>query len=951
MRRLAQSLRGIAFLILIGLVGAAAMAAPPDTAAPTLNVTPIQYSSRTLENGLRVFAIPDRSTSNVSVQVWYNVGGKDDPRGKSGFAHLFEHLMFKATRNLAPEQIDRLTEDVGGFANAFTRADYTQYYEVVPANHLQRLLWVEAERMGALVIDPAVLAAERDVVKEERRSGYVTAPYGPMYLYFPRISYDVHPYARPTVGSNEDLDAATIEDVRAFHATYYRPDNAVLIVSGNFDQGQLDEWIDQYFGPIKKPGFKIPRVMAVEPERTKARSFTVYEPNTPLPAVLLSYQMPPAKNEDSVVFEVIDAILATGENSRLYQSLVYRGRIASDVESFPELRQETGMFILYAILANGVSEQAGEQGLRNEIAKLREELVSEAELAEAKNELLIAALRQRETVEGKATLLGSAVILYEDPEAAHRRLARIAAVTAQDVQRVARTWFTENRSALLRYLPEAMRPAGAKGDTIEPAATVQTAVLTAPAGLPVTRQAPQAERIPPPPVGPEIVAATPRLVTQRLDSGLTVVSVARTDIPLVTATLAVGGGAATDPVDKPGLSSLVATLVTKGTAARSATQIAQAAETLGASLASTADWDGWLLSLTVKSDQANPALALMADVAQNAAFAEEEFERARALAVDAANLNMKDPALLARTAAAKLLYGRSSYGGPMGGTPQSLQTITRADAASAFKRAWLPANATLILTGDVDAAQARRLAEQHFGAWKSAKAPVVKVPAESVFPRPAIVVIDMPEAGQAAMAVLKPAVRRADPDFYRVSVANAILGGSYSARLNQEIRIKRGLAYSANSSIDPRRGKGPFVATTQTKNPTAPEALALILAEMNAIGGGLRTIGPDELAARRSVLIGGLGRRLETTTGLAELISGYILEGVGPDELGRHRSALVDVTVEQARNAARHLFDPSDATVVIVGNASLFADRLREKWGTVTVISFSELNLGSPNLR
>src|SRR4030095_1508979 len=240
------------------------VAAPAQT--PRAAIAPIAYQSRTLANGLRVYSIRDMGSSNVSVQVWYDVGSKDDPRGRSCFAHLFEHMMFKATRNLVAEQFDRLTEDVGGYNNASTNDDYTNYYEVVPANHLQRLLWAEGERMNSLVIEPGFFTSERDVVKEELRSRVLAAPYGRLfYLYLPQISYDVHPYARPGIGSIEDLDAATIEDVRAFHATYYRPDNAVLVVSGNFDQAQLDRWVDQYFGPIARPTAVIPRVRAVEP--------------------------------------------------------------------------------------------------------------------------------------------------------------------------------------------------------------------------------------------------------------------------------------------------------------------------------------------------------------------------------------------------------------------------------------------------------------------------------------------------------------------------------------------------------------------------------------------------------------------------------------------------------------------------------------------------------------
>src|SRR4051812_13591717 len=231
----------LAAVAVLALVPAAAPALAQT--APAAAVAPLNYTTRTLPNGLRIYAIRNTNTSNVSVQVWYDVGSKDDPRGRSGFAHLFEHMMFKATRNLPAESFDRLTEDVGGFNNASTNDDYTNYYEVVPANHLQRLLFAEAERMSSLVIDPASFASERDVVKEELRSRVLAQPYGRLfYLYLPMITYDVHPYARPGIGSIEDLDAATIDDVRAFHAIYYRPDNAVMVVAGNFDPAQLDHW-------------------------------------------------------------------------------------------------------------------------------------------------------------------------------------------------------------------------------------------------------------------------------------------------------------------------------------------------------------------------------------------------------------------------------------------------------------------------------------------------------------------------------------------------------------------------------------------------------------------------------------------------------------------------------------------------------------------------------------
>jgi len=912
-------------------------------------VAPLHYTSRTLANGLRVYAVRDPASSNVSVQVWYDVGSRDDPRGRSGFAHLFEHMMFKASRNLVPEQFDRLTEDVGGFNNASTNDDYTNYYEVVPANHLERLLWAEAERMGSLVVEQSFFASERDVVKEEYRSRVLAAPYGRMfYLYFPQISYDVLPYGRPGIGSIEDLDAATIEDVRAFHATYYRPDNAVLVVAGNFDQARLDEWVDRYFGPIARPSGPIPRVTATEPVRSEARHYTVYEANTPLPAVLISYPVPPAADADSAAMEVLDGILSTGESSRLHQSLVYRDQIAAQASSYVDSKQGRGNLAVFAILASGQTAETGEAALRREVARFRDEPVSAAELQEAKNELLTNALRSRETADGQASAIAEAVIVEGDAAAADRRLAQIAAVTPADIQRVARTWLRDERSAALRYLPEESR-GQAHGDTIATAASVSAAPLVPPADVPVIEPAPANLRVAPPPPGPEVAPVVPTPVSQRLANGLTVITATSRSVPLVTISLVARGGAADDREGRAGSASLAASVMTEGTTTRSAAEIDAAVEALGASLGSGAGWDGSQLGLTVRTADAGTAAALIADIARNAALSAEELERQRAIAADGVRVAMRDPGDVAGMAAGRALYGDSDYGHPAGGTAASLAAITRADLEAAYRAAWRPANATLIFAGDIDPAQALALARRHFGGWRAGAAPAAHQAAPRPAPRTEVIVVDMPGAGQAAVAVARNGLARRDPLFYRALVANAVLGGGYSARLNQEIRIRRGLSYGSGSSLDARREAGPFVAATQTRNDAAAEVLGLILGEMRRLGA--EPIPAAELDARRASLTGDFGREVETTAGLAQLVSSYVLRGIDPAELVRYQRSVLAVTPAEAQAAAARLFRAEGATIVIVGEASQFLERLRREQANVIVIPIAELNLDRPGLR
>ena len=427
----------------------------PRLAAQT-RMPQLKFTDRKLPNGLRVLSAPDRSSPTVAIQVWYHVGSKDDPQSRSGFAHLFEHIMFKSTRNMKSEMMDRLTEDVGGFNNAFTADDETVYYEVVPSNYLETLLWAEGDRLSGLNVDDANFKSERDVVKEEYRQSVVAPPYGKFYHLLQQKSFVQHPYKRPTIGSIEDLDAATLKDVQDFHSTYYRPDNATLVVVGDFDQKQLDAWVDKYLAPIQKPGTALPRVQTKEPPRTAEMRFTEYGRND-LPAVGLTYLTPRQADADSDALRVADAILSAGESSRLYHALVYEQQLAAEADANAEVREDASLFVLTAILSEGKKPEEAERSLLAEIKKMQDAPVSGAELEKAKNQIITDQLQQRETSNGKALALGEAAVLLGDPNRVNTDLARLQAVTAADVQRVMKKYLTDTNRLVLYYLPEASK--------------------------------------------------------------------------------------------------------------------------------------------------------------------------------------------------------------------------------------------------------------------------------------------------------------------------------------------------------------------------------------------------------------------------------------------------------------------------------------------------------------
>ncbi len=912
-------------------------------------ITPLQFTCKQLPNGLRVYAMPDTDTASVSVAVWYDVGSKDDPKGRSGFAHLFEHLMFKSSVNLPAEGFDRLTEDAGGFNNASTWNDFTNYYETVPANHLERVLWGEAERMGTLVIDDASFASEREVVKEELRQRVLGAPYGKLFsFYLPQSMFDVHPYGRPGIGSIEDLDAATTEDVRAFHAAYYRPDNAVLVVSGNFDEAQLDGYIQKYFAAIKTPDRAIPRVTAVEPQRNEPRSFTVYEPNTPLPAVAVSWPSPPASSADNAALVMLDTILTSGESSRLYQSLVYEQQIAAEAGSSLDVTADAGIYTMYVILSGDKSADEGLASLKAEIARVRDTQVSAAELDEARNELITSVIDARETSDGRADELARSVILYKDPQASDRQIAELLAVTPADIQRVARSILNDSRSVTIKYLPEEMQN-GAPEHTFADAPTIQTATINIPASeIPVYALAPEATRMMPPEAGPAVAARVPAAVEKTLANGLRVVVAAKPGLPLVSASLRIPAGASLDPKDKSGLASMTADLVTRGTKTRSATEIASQIESLGAAIGAGAGQDATDVSISTLSNRASEAFAIMADVVMNSAFAEEELERARQETLDSLMLSLRQPSSVGSMTMTRALFGDTAYGGVM--TPDSVEAIAPVDLKAFHAGRWAPNGTVLVIAGDVTPEQGFALAERAFGGWQKlqglgadAMAPAAALPA------PRAITVDIPEIGQAAVLLGRVGPSRLSADYVDTLVANAVLGVGYSSRLNSEIRIKRGLSYGAGSSLAARRQPAPITGSAQTRNDAVAQVVDLLGAEFSRLG--QEPIAKKELAARKAYIIGSFGRSVETTAGLAVQYSALAQFGLPLEKLQTYSAEISGVTAEHAGAAARKYFDPANATLVIVGDAAKFWDAVKDKRAGMERIGIDELDLGSAALK
>jgi len=917
------------------------------TAAPATPVAPpLDYQHRTLANGLQVYTLQDRSSPTVSVQVWYNVGAKDDPNGRSGFAHLFEHILSRMTRNIPRGYINTLVEDVGGSRNASTGPDHTNYFEVVPSHFLETMLWTHAERMDRLVVDQSIFDAERAIVQEELRQRVLAVPYGRLQRFVMiENSWVALPYHRPSIGSLDELNAATIDDVLAFHDAYYRPDNATLIVAGDFDQAQLDGWIDEHFGPITAPDRPIPRFEATEPERAGPRQVTAYAPNVPLPAIVWSYPAPRTDHPDTAALQVMDAILTQGDSSRFHQALVRQG-VAASAGAYNYQLEDGGFYGPQVIVASGSTVEAAEAALQVEIDRIRAAPVSEAELAEARTEILAAALQSRQTAMGRGFALGQSITDSGDPDWADRNLAAVAEVTAADVQRVAQAWLNDARRVSIRYLDESQRPQGAS-DPVAP--SVDRYGLDLPANQrPLVAHASDAERVAPPePVAPR-TPTPPQFAERTLANGLRVIVARAGDQPWFSSVLMVGGGDAAE--GQPGaVNEYMAEMLTRGAGGLGATDIAARIEQLGGSIGAGGGSDRQTLSVSAPAVNAEQAAALMATVAMTPTFDADELEQYRSEAIDAYRVQMRQPGTIAAEVSSRLLFGDAPYGEGRS-TEDQQRAVTREQLEAFHQTWWRPDNATLLIGGSMDAEAAFALAERMFGGWaapQTALRPLSSLAGPQRAPQ--VVVVDMGEAaGQAAVQISLRSAARDDPDYYALALGNAVLGGGSNGRLFQEVRARRGLSYGAYSSFSQAREAGRISLTAQTRNDAAAETTGVMLDQLQS----LIDTPPDQGAVdrRTNYLNGGFGRQIETTAGLTSALASLAALGLPLEEVSLYPQAIDAVTAEDVARVTAARIDPGQAVIVVVGDADQFWDALVQRWPQARRIASNQLDFSRPDL-
>src|SRR5471032_3319211 len=754
-----------------------------DAAASATVVPNIAYEKYTLPNGLEVILVQDHKLPVTAVNIWYHVGPANEAPGLTGFAHLFEHMMFAATKHVPRGLADQLLEGAGATdSNGSTDFDRTNYFDTVPSNQLELALWAHSDRMGYLldVLDQTELTNQQDVVRNERRQSVENRPYGVEEALYHQLFPKTHPYYSSVIGSHADIQNAKLADIREFFTKYYGPNNASLVIAGDIDKAKTKELVNKYFGSFKSsPAVAKPNV--VTPPITQERRVVVQD-HVELPRVFMAWLTPPAFQPDDAELSIAAQILAGGKSSRLYKSLVYDKQIAQDVGANQSSNALTSVFSIDVTARPGHKPEEIEQAMNAELEQLRVNGPTDKEIERARNGIETGMLGQVEKVGSNANMMNQYNQYTGDPGYLAKDIERYRKVTAAGVQRAVDTYL-KNQARVVVYGvpgtpdlgPEVPTPAPGK---VKP--QPGTAI-----------NADEAWRNKVPAAGPAPAIHLPQGKSFTLANGLTVIYNSNPGVPLVSTQLVIKSGSGANPLAQPGLSSFTAQLLQEGTATRSAPQIADEVAQLGAFLGTGSGVDASFAQLTSLKATFPQALDLLADVVQHPQFPQAEVERQRASRIgELAQQRENAGAVAARVEAAALYGPKHPYGNIQLGTEAALKATTRADLQAFWQQHYVPNNAALIVSGDISEAELKALAEAKFGAWEAGTvAPSVHATPETTKAR--LILVDKPGAPQTAVRLSTIAVDRKTPDYAPLQVMNAALGGLFTSRLSNNLREEK----------------------------------------------------------------------------------------------------------------------------------------------------------------
>lgn len=858
----------------------------------------------TLDNGLKVIVHEDHKTPIVAVNIWYHVGSKNERPGKTGFAHLFEHLMFGGSEHLPGSYIENM-ECVGATdLNGTTSEDRTNYFENVPTGALDYALFAESDRMGHFynTINQEVLDLQRGVVKNEKRQGD-NQPYAVVEELVVKATYPVsHPYDHTVIGSMEDLDSATVDDVREWFKTYYTPSNAVLVVAGDVATRDALERARRYFGDIP-PGPPVSHQRAWTAKMSGEHRETVQD-RVPQARLYKVWNVPRYGDKHADHLRMAAGVLALGKTSRLYKRLVYDDQIATNISAYLDEREISSQFVVVATARPEHSLEKVERAVNEELRRFLNDGPTEEELKRLKTQSFAAFVRGVERIGGfggKSDILATHQTYLGTPHGYKERLANLEAATRADVLSAAREWLSDGIYTLEVHPFEEAAP-----------------------GQPEPRT-----EVPAP--GPASDLKLPQVQERTLANGLKILLAERHEIPVVNVWLDVDAGYAADQFAAPGTARLTTSLLTSGTKTRTALEINDQIQNLGAQLNAGSNLDLCTVFLSALKPALDESLELYADVILNPSFPQSDFERQKALQLSAIANEKATPLQMALRALPPILFGpRHAYGTPLtgSGTDESVGGLKRDDVAN-FHREWFqPKNATMIVVGDTTMDEIAPRLEKLFSSWTGSRARSKQVPTVPRPAKPAICFVNKPGALQSVVIAGSIAPPPSDKDEVTLETMNNVFGGTFGARLNMNLREEKHWTYGAASVLYGARAQRPFLSYASVQADKTAETIQEILGELKGMLGE-KPVSEDELNKVKQQQTLELPGANETMRDIGNLLGDLLQFGLPLDYYDRYVQRVSAVTIPDVERCARALLDPAHMVWMVVGDFSELESGLR----------------------
>ena len=887
-----------------------------------------EYEQIVLANGMKVVTLEDFSTPIVAAQVWYHVGSKDEQPDRQGFAHMFEHMMFKGTDRVGDSDHFKFIQRVGGTDNAYTGFDTTVYIQTLPANQLELALWLEAERMSFLRIDQSTFDTERKVVEEELRMRE-NKPYGGLMKKQFAALFKDHPYRWTPIGKLAHLRAASVAELREFWTENYVPNNATLVIVGAVKHGDAQKLAEKYFGWIPR-GAEPKRKKIVEPAIREKRLVVVDDENAPAALVEILWRTVPLGNKDEAACDLLGEILGGGNSSRLYRDLVAERQTAVAAVAYTYNLEDDGLFSIE--VTQGPDSDAEEivALIEGHIRRIAEDGVTEAEVEKAKNQMLKQLVAGNLTIDSKARLLGNSSVKMGDVSRVNTRLDEIRAVTREDIQRAGKKYLKPD-SSLVVIVKENK---GGSKDSEESVVTAEPELETPKPGR---KGVVRSEEFPKEAPFAKLVnyKPTPKYSVTKLSNGLKVMVVENNEVPFVSIKLGLLGGAWSE--GRPGTASMTLSMLTKGTKNYSEGQLAEELEKYAISLSGSAQMDTSQVQANCLSEHTDRAVELMAEVVLSPSFDKKEFEKLRTQVITGLKIQEQTPRYLAGKELRKRLYGKHPYARTVQGEVKDVEVLEAENLKLWWSKWSRPDQASLIFAGDISEAKAVEISKRYFSKWKIGliemglvMANIPEIAERQIF------IVDMPSSAQSEIRIGGNGItRRVQPEYFVSRVVNNYFGGSFHSWLNDTVRVKKGLSYGAWGGFYAQNMAGNFQVSTFTKTASTTETVKVLLEEIERLG--RQEPEEKELADTKSFFAGSFVRTRETPQTVAEDLWLIESQRLGADYLDRLLETIGETTAEDCIEFVKETVDPDKLVVVVVGDAEKIKDEL-EKIAPVVVI-------------